>query len=111
MIQMDSAIVVEILLAVLTCVVGAVAFFASTRANKIQATAAITAVDAEAYTRARQIYEGALGTLQGEVEDLRKEIVRLRQSNERMSMELHEMKRRPTHPLADEDGSGTRGSE
>jgi uncharacterized protein with FMN-binding domain len=84
----SSAVVVEILLGLLTAVVAVAAYLSASRANREQAKAAIVAVDAGAYTRAREIYEGALGTLRVEVEGMRMEIVRLRESNELLREEI-----------------------
>lgn len=51
-----------------------------TRTQEVQATAAIVAVDAAAYQRAKEIYEGALNTLHTELESTRAEIASLRKS-------------------------------
>lgn len=53
----------EILLGVLTLIVGYSSFWLATRSTHAQGRAAVRAVDAAAYERARQIYEGALDTL------------------------------------------------
>lgn len=74
---MSTSLLVEILLALLTIGLSAAAFFAATRANRTQAAAAQTAVDAGAYQRAKEIYEGAIETLKGQTAQLHSEVVSL----------------------------------
>lgn len=75
---MTATLIIEILLGVLTVVVGLGSFLAATHANRLQARSAQMAVDAGAYARAKEIYEGALGELRLELESMRAEIIRLR---------------------------------
>lgn len=75
---MTATVTIEILLGVLTVIVGVGSFFAATHANRLQARSAQMAVDAAAYSRAKEIYEGALLELRLEVESMRAEIIRLR---------------------------------
>jgi chromosome segregation ATPase len=85
---MTTALAVEILLGLMAAGMTAAAFFAATRANRAQSQAVQTSVDADAYKRAREIYEGALGTLRTEVESMRLEVTRLRESNDRLREEI-----------------------
>lgn len=92
---MSTSLLVEILLALLTIGLSAAAFFAATRANRAQASAAQTAVDAGAYQRAKEIYEGAIETLKGqtaqlhsEVLTLQGEVIRLRLQGTELSAEV-----------------------
>jgi hypothetical protein len=82
---------VQILLGLLTAAVAATAFLSASRANREQSKASSAAVDAAAYTRAREIYEGALGTLRVEVDGMRQEIGRLRDSNATLRGEISEL--------------------
>ena len=85
---MSDALIVQILLGVLTIVIGVATYLSASRANQQQDRAATVAVDAAAYTRAREIYEGALGTLRVDVENMRIEIVAHRESNNALRVEI-----------------------
>lgn len=96
---MSAAVVTDIMLGVLTAAVGFVAFIASTRANREQAKARGLAVDAAAYARAKDIYEGALDSLKEEMERMRAETARvresndsLRKSNDALRLEIHRLR-------------------
>jgi ABC-type phosphate transport system auxiliary subunit len=78
-------VIVEVLLGLITPIIGVIAFVAASNANKNQAKAQMSAVDATAYERAQKIYEGALATLRTDLEDMRQETKRLRDSNDRLS--------------------------
>jgi predicted nucleic acid-binding Zn-ribbon protein len=73
----STTLVVEILLALLATGLSAAAFFAATKANRTQAQAATTAVDAAAYERAKSLYESAIDTLQGQTGALHDQVVNL----------------------------------
>jgi predicted nucleic acid-binding Zn-ribbon protein len=82
---MSAGLLIEILLGLLAFGVSAAAFFSATRANRSQSDSARAAVDAGAYQRAKEIYEGAIETLRsqtaqlhGEVVSLQGEVTRLR---------------------------------
>lgn len=75
---MDSTVIVEILLGLLTVVVGFVTFMAASRTQRQQHVAERTAVDAAAYERAREIYESALQTLREELTSTRSELLTAR---------------------------------
>lgn len=89
---MSTALIVEILLGVLACIVGVVTFLAASNANRQQARATMTAVDAAAYQRAQQIYESALASLRIDLENMRDESQRLRESNDRLRAEVTELR-------------------
>lgn len=83
----SDSIIVEILLGVLSLVVGVGSFLGATRANNVRAVTSAD-VDAEAYGRAKSIYESAIDALEGHVSRLQKqidilggEITKLQQSN------------------------------
>jgi peptidoglycan hydrolase CwlO-like protein len=94
-----TSLVVEILLGLLTAAIAAAAFFAATRANRAQAQAASVAVDAEAYGRAKAIYEGAIEALRSQTADLHEqvgalstEVDRLRTANNDLSGEVDRLR-------------------
>ncbi len=79
----------------ITIMVGAAAvavtvsiYFVAARVNRAQIRMQQGAVDANAYERAKIIYEGAISTLQHELNNLRAEMDRLRAANESMSTEM-----------------------
>lgn len=75
---MSSTIIVEILLGLLTIIVGFVTFIAASRTQQQQHIAEKTSVDAAAYARAREIYESALQTLREELSSTRSELLTAR---------------------------------
>jgi flagellar motility protein MotE (MotC chaperone) len=75
---MNSTIIIEILLGLLTVVMGVVTFVAASRTQRQQALSDKTAVDASAYKRAREIYESALETLREELSSTRSELLTAR---------------------------------
>lgn len=97
---------ITILLGVLTITLPMAAYFASTRATRlqVQATSADAeanreagriAVDAQAYDRARVLYEAAINVLRNQIEDLTErvaslsdEVHRLRAANEKLEKEV-----------------------
>jgi len=74
----DSTVIVEILLALLTVVTGIVTFIAASRSQAEASKTARAGVDAEAYERARDSYESALKTLRDEVVRLRSDLASAR---------------------------------
>jgi peptidoglycan hydrolase CwlO-like protein len=91
----SASLAVEVLLGLLTAVVAIAAFFSAQKANRAQAKASTIAVDAEAYGRAKAIYEGAIQALQSQtadlhaqVEQLGTEVSRLRSANTDLSDEV-----------------------
>lgn len=79
---MSSAVVIEILLGALASSIAVLSYISATKANREQAKVARLEVDAEAYTRAKEIYESALAALRQEVIDMRAETLNVRQSND-----------------------------
>ena len=90
---MSSTLVVELLLGLVTVVLGYNTFRSATQANREQSHAAVVAVDAAAYARARDIYESALDTLRAELVSTRDEIHSLRQSNDQLRAEIAPLRR------------------
>lgn len=81
---MSVDLVVEIILGLLAAALTFITFLGATRANKAQSKAQEQSVDAAAYLRAKEIYEGALSTLREEVESMRLELTKLRESDDKM---------------------------
>ena len=90
---MSGGQVTAVLAVVLPFVVGVATFYLATRATRAQAKAAQAAVDAEAYSRAREIYEGALNTLREELVSTRNEMHELKESNVKLTAELESVRR------------------
>jgi len=95
---MSPTIIVQILLAVLTVMVGLGAFIGANRANASQAAGAKSAIDAAAYERAKQIYESAIDTLQEQIQALREqmmsldqEVIKLQQTNQSLVLRVAEL--------------------
>lgn len=98
---MSADLTVQILLGLLVLVVGFSGYITASRATRAQSASADKAVDAAAFERARQIYEGALETLRdelascrsellsarGEISGLRHELARVRAELERLHPE------------------------
>lgn len=66
---------IEICLALMTIFIGYTSFAMATRTTRIERKAAVRAVDAGAFDRARIIYEGALDTLREDLAACRAELV------------------------------------
>jgi predicted nucleic acid-binding Zn-ribbon protein len=82
-----ASLTVEILLGLLTASVAFVALFVGLRANRAQAQAAETAVDAAAYQRAKEIYESAIGSLKDQTTDLHDQVVNLQTEVSRLRLQ------------------------
>jgi len=98
---------ITILLGVATLALPAAAYFASTRATRLQVRQGAVdaaanrevnrvAVDAAAYERARQMYEAAIDVLKDQISDLTgrvtsltEEVHSLRSANEKLEREVH----------------------
>jgi chromosome segregation ATPase len=96
---LDNALIVEILLGVLAAAVGWAGYQGSKSANKTQAVTLPDDVEADAYERARNIYEGAIGSLEAQVRRLREELTildrevnRLRESNVALLGQVDELR-------------------
>lgn len=68
---MDNTTIVEILLAVLSVIIGLTSYLGANRVSKQQADNAADDIDAQAYQRAREIYESAINELESHVNRLR----------------------------------------
>lgn len=88
--------IIETLLALLTGVVGFVSYHNSNRAAKAQAVATEADIDAEAYTRAKGIYESAINAMGDQVARLREQTVLLEQEVARLQKYNLELSRSNT---------------
>ena len=89
---MSDAHWIELLLALIAGIIGWASFRLSTRAVNAQSAAAAKAVDAKAYERAKDIYEGAIGQLREELTELRAEVERLRLANNELRTEVSKLR-------------------
>jgi archaellum component FlaC len=110
---MDDALVIQILLGVLAAAVGVTGYLLAARTGRVQAESSGKAVDAEAYARARAIYEGAIGTLEQRIKSQgdqialqQDELNRLRATNKALETEAAELRAE----LATWRGNERRGS-
>lgn len=85
---MSTSIIVEILLGIMTIALGIGGYFGASRANKAQEEIKQEDIDAQAYGRAKDIYESAIRALQDNITQLRQqmadleaELVKLRRAN------------------------------
>ena len=74
---MDSSLIVEILLGVLSVAIAFGSYIGASRVNRAQAETATTEIDAQAYQRAREIYESAIDALEEHVNRLKVQMVAL----------------------------------
>jgi chromosome segregation ATPase len=95
---MSSSVVIEILLGLLTCIVGYFAYRGSNQVARAQANAAEADVDAQAYERAKTIYESAIDALEDHVRRLREqleildgELTKLQRSNAELKAQVYEL--------------------
>lgn len=65
---------IEIILGVMTLAIGFTSFWLATKSTRIQSGAAVKAVDAEAFERAKEIYESALTAVREELVETRKDL-------------------------------------
>lgn len=70
--------VIEILLGVITIAIGFTTFWLATKSTRIQSGAAVKAVDAEAFKRAKEIYESALDAVREELVETRSDLASAR---------------------------------
>lgn len=90
--------IIEVLLGLIAATVGFVAYHGSNRAAKAQAMATEADIDADAYVRAKEIYESAIHSLEDHVNRLREqttlldaEVNRLQRSNADLQRQVLEM--------------------
>jgi chromosome segregation ATPase len=86
------------LIPLVSAIVAFAAFYFATQASRSTAASGVHAVDAEAYTRASAIYEDTITNLRADIAALRVELTaaraeirELRQSNNRMLVELRRL--------------------
>lgn len=93
--HVSTAVATVILISIPSVIIAISSYVLSVRAKRETARAASAQVDAEAYTRARILYESAIGTLRQELTDCRAE-------NGRLTGELADSRRRqrPRNPRA-----------
>ena len=96
---MSASVVIEVLLAILSVMIGVGSFLGASRAAKFQATPALAEIDAKAYERAKQIYESAIDTMDEQIkrlhvniDELNKEVTTLRRTNSDLISEMQEMR-------------------
>jgi len=84
----------------IAAIVAAATFYMATRSTRNKESAAVKAVDAEAYQRGVEIYEATISTLRQEVSDLRKEIhalhdeiAQLRTANAKLATGVDKLRR------------------
>lgn len=110
---MSDSLIIEILLGVLALMIGVGSFVGASRAAKVQAIGVQKSVEANAYQRATDIYEGAIAAMDGQLHRLRADIValehevnKLRVSNVKLSTEVSELQEANIRLLADRRGRG-----
>jgi predicted RNase H-like nuclease (RuvC/YqgF family) len=93
-------LILTVLLGILTAVIAYSAYRLASKANTAQSNATKTAVDAEAYKRARELYESAIKTVEAEADRLRTEVTslhdevgRLRSINDTLTTEVRKLRR------------------
>lgn len=85
---MTDSTIVEIMLGVLTVMIGVGAYLGAARAQGVKAVGVSENIESDAYERARSIYEGAIKSMESHIDRLRSEtaelaseIAKLRESN------------------------------
>lgn len=81
---LSDAVVASLAIGVPSLVVAVSTFWLATRAKRESMRNEHDKVDAEAYTRAKELYESAIAELRREAIDLREENARLRQAASRL---------------------------
>jgi chromosome segregation ATPase len=107
----SSATLIEVLLGLIAAAIGISSYLQAKRANNeqarmtiAQAAATSATVDAGAFVRAKDIYEGALATLREELGTTRREMQDLRESNRSLLTELEKVRRETYEARASNDG-------
>jgi predicted RNase H-like nuclease (RuvC/YqgF family) len=101
---MNASTLVDIFLGILPVIVGVVTYLNAQKAIHQQASSAEAEVDAQAYDRAKSLYESVISSLTGETERMRQqsdrqilllneEITKLQDSNSRLRGEIIEMQK------------------
>ena len=71
---MASSLIIEILLGLVAVMIGLGSFIGANRVEKLKANVSIADIDADAYERAKGIYESAIKALEGHVVRLREQM-------------------------------------
>ena len=97
---MDSAILTNILLGLLPIVTAVIAYLGATRTSRNQAEIAIADIDADAYERAKGLYESAIkaqdesiGRYRVQLSELTTEVTLLRKSNTELKTQMRELRK------------------
>jgi cell division protein FtsB len=105
---MTDSLIIEVLLGVLALMIGVGSFVGASRAAKIQAVGLKASVEANAYQRATDIYEGAIKSMESQITRLRQEISaldgeinKLRASNVKLSGEVTDLQEANLRLLAE----------
>lgn len=101
---MNVSIIVEILLGLMTLALGVGGYFGANKANKAQQETKQEEIDAQAYGRAKDIYESAINALQEHIvqlrqqmADLEQELMKLRKVNGELVSEVAQLKVSKAH--------------
>lgn len=97
--HLSSAFVTAVLISVPSVIIAVASYGLSVRAKRETARAALGQIDAEAYNRARGLYESAIDTLRRELADTRSENARLHTELAGLHADLAAARRsQPRHP-------------
>lgn len=95
----STSLIVEILLGLITIALGVGGYFGATKANRTQQETKQEEIDAQAYGRAKDIYESAIKSLQDNIvqlrqqmSDLEAELVKLRRANGDLLTEVSKLR-------------------
>jgi len=97
---MDSATLVSILLGILPVATAVIAYLGATRTSRNQAKIAIADIDADAYERAKGLYESAIkaqdesiSRYRVQLSELTAEVALLRKSNTELKTQMREIRK------------------
>ena len=86
--HLNSAVVTGLIVGIPSTIIAVAAYFLSVRSDRDAASASRVQIDAEAYTRAKDLYESAIAALRQQVDDLRGEVAALRGQLDRVTAQL-----------------------
>ena len=87
-VHLNSAVVTGLIVGIPSTIIAVAAYFLSVRSGRDAASASRVQIDAEAYTRAKDLYESAIAVLRQQVDDLRSEVAALRGQLDRVTAQL-----------------------
>ena len=87
-VHLNSADVTGLIVGIPSTIIAVAAYFLSVRSGRDAASASRVQIDAEAYTRAKDLYESAIAALRQQVDDLRSEVAALRGQLDRVTAQL-----------------------